>query len=75
MINDVSGVNLEEVLPSLALSNKTNNVASAAGKKVSLFDIKRFKVKVIHPTYCTNTVLIYSLYNLTILIIIRFVRC
>nr|GMD26932.1 protein TPR1-like isoform X14 [Ipomoea batatas] len=39
MINDVSGVNLEEVVPCIALSNDDSYVVSAVGGKVSLFNI------------------------------------
>nr|GME04368.1 topless-related protein 3-like isoform X2 [Ipomoea batatas] len=44
MINDVSGVNLEEVVPCIALSNDDSYVVSAAGKKVSLFNIMTSEV-------------------------------
>ncbi|XP_019184024.1 PREDICTED: TMV resistance protein N-like [Ipomoea nil] len=44
MINDVSGVNLEEVVPCIALSNDDSFVVSAAGGNVSLFNIMTSEV-------------------------------
>ncbi|XP_031122753.1 topless-related protein 3-like isoform X2 [Ipomoea triloba] len=43
-INDVPGVNLEETVPCIAVSNDDFYVVSAAGKKVSLFNIMSNKV-------------------------------
>lgn len=44
MSNDVSGVNLEEAVPCIALSKNDSYVMSAAGGKVSLFNMMTFKV-------------------------------
>ncbi|WCJ42998.1 TOPLESS-related 3 [Euphorbia peplus] len=44
MANDVSGVNLEEAVPCIALSKNDSYVMSAAGGKVSLFNMMTFKV-------------------------------
>ncbi|KAJ8426581.1 hypothetical protein Cgig2_018049 [Carnegiea gigantea] len=44
MTNDVSGVNLEEAVPCIALSKNDSYVMSAAGGKVSLFNMMTFKV-------------------------------
>ncbi|KAG2243660.1 hypothetical protein Bca52824_094487 [Brassica carinata] len=44
MTNDVSGVNLEEANPCIALSKNDSYVMSAAGGKVSLFNMMTFKV-------------------------------
>lgn len=45
MTNDVSGVNLEEVHPCIALSKNDSYVMSASGGKVSLFNMMTFKVR------------------------------
>lgn len=45
MTNDTSGVNLEEVIPCIALSKNDSYVMSASGGKVSLFNMITFKVK------------------------------
>lgn len=44
MTNDVSGVNLEEAVPCIALSKNDSYVMSASGGKVSLFNMMTFKV-------------------------------
>ncbi|KAL6545007.1 Topless-related protein 3 [Orobanche hederae] len=44
MTNDDSGVNLEEAVPCIALSKNDSYVMSAAGGKVSLFNMMTFKV-------------------------------
>ncbi|XP_051123532.1 topless-related protein 3-like isoform X3 [Andrographis paniculata] len=44
MNNDISGVNLEEAVPCIALSRNDSYVMSAAGGKVSLFNMMTFKV-------------------------------
>ncbi|EPS69182.1 hypothetical protein M569_05580, partial [Genlisea aurea] len=44
MTNDTSGVNLEEAVPCIALSKNDSYVMSAAGGKVSLFNMMTFKV-------------------------------
>ncbi|GAB4835772.1 Topless- protein 3 [Ancistrocladus abbreviatus] len=44
MTNDVSGVNLEEAVPCIALSKNDSYVMSAGGGKVSLFNMMTFKV-------------------------------
>ncbi|XP_051144983.1 topless-related protein 2-like isoform X2 [Andrographis paniculata] len=44
MNNDVTGVLLEEVVPCIALSKNDSYVMSAAGGKVSLFNMTTFKV-------------------------------
>ncbi|KAF2307284.1 hypothetical protein GH714_026099 [Hevea brasiliensis] len=44
MANDVSGVNLEEAVPCIALSKNDSYVMSAAGGKVSLFNMMTFRV-------------------------------
>nr|GME06769.1 TMV resistance protein N-like isoform X1 [Ipomoea batatas] len=44
MINDVEGVNLEKVVPCIALSNDGSYIVSATGGKVLLFNIMTFKV-------------------------------
>lgn len=43
MTNDVSGVNLEEAVPCIALSKNDSYVMSACGGKVSLFNMMTFK--------------------------------
>lgn len=44
MSNDVIGVNVEEAVPCIALSKNDSYVMSAAGGKVSLFNMMTFKV-------------------------------
>ncbi|XP_022748365.1 topless-related protein 3-like isoform X2 [Durio zibethinus] len=44
MNNDVTGVNLEEAVPCIALSKNDSYVLSATGGKVSLFNMMTFKV-------------------------------
>ncbi|KAE9464179.1 hypothetical protein C3L33_03913, partial [Rhododendron williamsianum] len=44
MTNDVTGVNLEKAVPCMALLKNYNNIISACGGKVSLFNIETFKV-------------------------------
>ncbi|XP_047957985.1 topless-related protein 3-like [Salvia hispanica] len=44
MTNDITGVNLEEAVPCIALSKNDSYVMSAAGGKVSLFNMMTFKV-------------------------------
>lgn len=44
MTNDISGVNLEEAVPCIALSKNDSYVLSACGGKVSLFNMMTFKV-------------------------------
>ncbi|KAE8010286.1 hypothetical protein FH972_006670 [Carpinus fangiana] len=44
MSNDVSGVNLKEAVPCIALSKNDSYVMSACGGKVSLFNMMTFKV-------------------------------
>ncbi|EPS67565.1 hypothetical protein M569_07208, partial [Genlisea aurea] len=44
MTNDTSGVNLEEAIPCIALSKNDSYVMSAAGGKVSLFNMMTFRV-------------------------------
>lgn len=44
MSNDISGVNLEEAVPCIALSKNDSYVMSACGGKVSLFNMMTFKV-------------------------------
>ncbi|XP_023545229.1 topless-related protein 3-like [Cucurbita pepo subsp. pepo] len=44
MTNDVSGVNLEEAVPCIALSKNDSYVMSASGGKVSLFNMMTFRV-------------------------------
>lgn len=51
MTNDVSGVNLEEAVPCIALSKNDSYVMSAAGGKVSLFNMMTFKVRMYLCTY------------------------
>lgn len=48
MTNDVSGVNLEEAVPCIALSKNDSYVMSACGGKVSLFNMMTFKVCLLH---------------------------
>lgn len=48
MTNDVAGVNLDEAVPCIALSKNDSYVMSAAGGKVSLFNMMTFKVSGIH---------------------------
>ncbi|KAJ1409795.1 WD40/YVTN repeat-like-containing domain superfamily [Sesbania bispinosa] len=45
MTNDISGVNLDEAVPCIALSKNDSYVMSACGGKVSLFNMMTFKVK------------------------------
>jgi hypothetical protein len=42
--DDVSGVNLEEAVPCIALSKNDSYVMSACGGKISLFNMMTFKV-------------------------------
>ncbi|KAI6692380.1 hypothetical protein NL676_020090 [Syzygium grande] len=44
MTNDVSGVNIEEAVPCIALSKNDSYVMSACGGKISLFNMMTFKV-------------------------------
>ncbi|XP_054816813.1 topless-related protein 3-like isoform X2 [Prosopis cineraria] len=44
MTNDISGVNLEDAVPCIALSKNDSYVMSACGGKVSLFNMMTFKV-------------------------------
>ncbi|KAH0731662.1 hypothetical protein KY289_002850 [Solanum tuberosum] len=44
MTNDIVGINLEEAVPCIALSKNDSYVMSAAGGKVSLFNMMTFKV-------------------------------
>ncbi|KAK4769627.1 hypothetical protein SAY86_027777 [Trapa natans] len=44
MNNDVSGVNLEDAVPCIALSKNDSYVMSACGGKISLFNMMTFKV-------------------------------
>ncbi|XP_039032366.1 topless-related protein 3-like isoform X1 [Hibiscus syriacus] len=44
MTNDITGVNLEEAVPCIALSKNDSYVMSATGGKVSLFNMMTFKV-------------------------------
>ncbi|GLT90187.1 hypothetical protein SLE2022_081330 [Rubroshorea leprosula] len=44
MSNDVTGVNVEEAVPCIALSKNDSYVMSATGGKVSLFNMMTFKV-------------------------------
>ncbi|XP_042752545.1 topless-related protein 3 isoform X1 [Lactuca sativa] len=44
MTNDVTGVNLEEAVPCIALSKNDSYVMSASGGKISLFNMMTFKV-------------------------------
>ncbi|GFY94903.1 TOPLESS-related 2 [Actinidia rufa] len=44
MTNDVTGVNIEEAVPCIALSKNDSYVMSACGGKVSLFNMMTFKV-------------------------------
>ncbi|XP_061371961.1 topless-related protein 3-like isoform X2 [Gastrolobium bilobum] len=44
MTNDISGVNLDEAVPCIALSKNDSYVMSACGGKVSLFNMMTFKV-------------------------------
>ncbi|KAE8684086.1 Protein TOPLESS [Hibiscus syriacus] len=44
MANDITGVNLEEAIPCIALSKNDSYVMSATGGKVSLFNMLTFKV-------------------------------
>ncbi|KAE8660205.1 hypothetical protein F3Y22_tig00116958pilonHSYRG00293 [Hibiscus syriacus] len=43
MINDITGVNLVEAVPCIALSKNDSHVMSATGGKVSLFNMMTFK--------------------------------
>ncbi|CAO2832842.1 unnamed protein product [Amaranthus hypochondriacus] len=44
MTNDIAGVNLDEAVPCIALSKNDSYVMSAAGGKVSLFNMMTYKV-------------------------------
>ncbi|KAG5084297.1 hypothetical protein JHK84_054335 [Glycine max] len=44
MTNDVTGVNLDEAVPCIALSKNDSYVMSACGGKISLFNMMTFKV-------------------------------
>lgn len=55
MTNDVSGVNLEEATPCIALSKNDSYVMSAAGGKISLFNMMTFKVYIYIYIICTCT--------------------
>ena len=54
MTNDVSGVNLEEAVPCIALSKNDSYVMSAAGGKVSLFNMMTFKVLIRRFANCAK---------------------
>ncbi|XP_058205815.1 uncharacterized protein LOC131319541 isoform X4 [Rhododendron vialii] len=45
MTNDVTGVNLEEAVPCMALSKNYSNIISACGGAISLFDARTFTEK------------------------------
>lgn len=62
MTNDISGVNLEEAVPCIALSKNDSYVLSACGGKVSLFNMMTFKV-------CTPDVQLWYSINLVSLLI------
>ena len=53
MTNDITGVNLEEAVPCIALSKNDSYVMSAAGGKVSLFNMMTFKVSNVHQDLFT----------------------
>ena len=61
MTNDVSGVNLEEANPCIALSKNDSYVMSAAGGKVSLFNMMTFKVPSPFLSYVSYKPRIYLL--------------
>lgn len=61
MNNDVSGVNLEEAVPCIALSKNDSYVMSAAGGKVSLFNMMTFKVCIYVLFRETCPLFLYSL--------------
>nr|GMD26931.1 topless-related protein 3-like isoform X1 [Ipomoea batatas] len=70
MINDVSGVNLEEVVPCIALSNDDSYIVSAAGGKISLFNIMTSEVmKTITPLPSASTFLAFDPHNNNIIAI------
>lgn len=56
MSNDVIGVNLEEAVPCIALSKNDSYVMSAAGGKVSLFNMMTFKVCPLIKLFCLGDV-------------------
>lgn len=61
MTNDVTGVNLEEAVPCIALSKNDSYVMSASGGKISLFNMMTFKVyvKTIFKIYSIMHILIF----------------
>ncbi|XP_019155381.1 PREDICTED: uncharacterized protein LOC109152249 [Ipomoea nil] len=70
MINDVSAVNLEEVVPCIALSNDDSYVVSAVGGKVSLFNIMTSEVtKTITSLPSASTFLAFHPHNNNIIAI------
>ena len=60
MTNDVTGVNLEEAFPCIALSKNDSYVMSASGGKISLFNMMTFKVYS-HCHAYRNCVLYYKI--------------
>nr|GME10216.1 topless-related protein 3-like isoform X2 [Ipomoea batatas] len=59
MINDVVDVNLEKVVPCIDLSKNDSYIVSAAGGKVSLFNIMTFKVMATFRQASTPTFLVF----------------
>lgn len=72
MTNDVSGVNLDEAVPCIALSKNDSYVLSACGGKVSLFNMMTFKVHVLG--YNTTTTF-HSAAKLTVYLCNFFFHC
>nr|GMD24529.1 TMV resistance protein N-like isoform X2 [Ipomoea batatas] len=69
MINDVEGVNLEKVVPCIALSNDGSYIVSATGGKVSLFNIMTFKVTKLITLPSAPTFLAFNPYDDNIIVI------
>ena len=68
MTNDVSGVNLEEAVPCIALSKNDSYVMSATGGKVSLFNMMTFKVRLLMHVFQIETDLFFEVFSMNCLI-------
>ena len=84
MTNDVSGVNIEEAVPCIALSKNDSYVMSACGGKISLFNMMTFKVIFVILGFKTSSLfaswIFYAFYFLQVTynhkkVVIDAVRC
>lgn len=58
MTNKISGTNLKDVVPCLAISKNNSYLISASGGDISLFNMMTFKVKRYINTYYIYGILI-----------------